>query len=90
MPDVLLLQGTCCIPAIFADDTCLQIAGGHKYLPPRQDVNAPDLYIPFMAMCTYVILSAATLLARGQFQPTSIPAMVRYFCIRGSCKHCET
>lgn len=55
--------------------TAEQIAGGHKYLPPRQDVNAPDLYIPFMAMCTYVILSAATLLARGQFQPTSIPAM---------------
>ena len=26
-----------------------QISGGHKYLPPRQDVNAPDLYIPLCA-----------------------------------------
>ena len=27
-------------------------------VPPRQDVNAPDLYIPLMAFVTYVLLIA--------------------------------
>ncbi|KAK9814872.1 hypothetical protein WJX73_000954 [Symbiochloris irregularis] len=53
-----------------------QIAGGHKYLPPRQDVNAPDLYIPFMAMWTYVMLTGATLLAHKHFKPGSLYATV--------------
>lgn len=43
-----------------------QITGGHKYLPPRQDANAPDLYIPVMALWTYAMLIAvATLLRSG-------------------------
>jgi hypothetical protein len=29
------------------------------YLPPREDVNAPDLYIPVMGFVTYVILYGA-------------------------------
>lgn len=29
-----------------------------EYLPPNQDKNAPDLYIPVMAFVTYVILIA--------------------------------
>jgi hypothetical protein len=28
------------------------------YLPPNQDYNAPDLYIPVMAFITYVLLVA--------------------------------
>ena len=39
-------------------------------------MNAPDLYIPFMAMCTYVVLTGATLLAHKRFQPTSMYATV--------------
>ncbi|KAI3426106.1 hypothetical protein D9Q98_008485 [Chlorella vulgaris] len=54
-----------------------QISGGHKYLPPRQDVNAPDLYIPLMAIWTYCLLIGAAALARsgpsgGGFKPEII------------------
>jgi hypothetical protein len=27
------------------------------YKPPRDDVNSPDLYIPAMALVTYVLLT---------------------------------
>lgn len=39
------------------------------FLAPREDINSPDLYIPIMAVITYIILS--TLLAgfRGSFHP---------------------
>ncbi|KAF9306146.1 hypothetical protein BGZ74_007348 [Mortierella antarctica] len=30
------------------------------YLPPRDDINAPDLYIPVMAFVTYVLLTAVS------------------------------
>ena len=58
-----------------------QIAGGHKYLPPRSDVNAPDLYIPFMAACTYVLLAAAVRTAGGTFTPDTMYATVRDVCV---------
>ena len=47
--------------------TSLQISGGHRYQPPRQDVYAPDLYIPFMAVCTYVVLVSLLQTAAGKF-----------------------
>ncbi|KAK9840959.1 hypothetical protein WJX81_002630 [Elliptochloris bilobata] len=53
-----------------------QIAGGHKYLPPRQDVNAPDLYIPFMAACTYCVLASVALTAGKRFKPDTMYATV--------------
>ena len=54
----------------------MQSTGGHKYLPPRQDVNAPDLYIPFMAVCTYCLLASISKLAHGSFTPDSMYALV--------------
>lgn len=33
-------------------------ANNTDYLPPNQDRNAPDLYIPVMAFVTYVLLIA--------------------------------
>ncbi|KAL4448647.1 hypothetical protein ABPG75_005866 [Micractinium tetrahymenae] len=43
-----------------------QISGGHKYLPPRQDANAPDLYLPVMALWTYAMLiGVATFMRSG-------------------------
>lgn len=39
------------------------------YLPPRDDVNSPDMYIPVMAIVTYVLLSTLVAGLRGQFQP---------------------
>ena len=39
------------------------------FLPPRDDINSPDLYIPSMAIVTYVLLSAVRLGLQGQFKP---------------------
>lgn len=46
-----------------------QISGGNKYLPPRQDVNAPDLYIPLAAFWTYCVLTGLAAYSRGSFTP---------------------
>ncbi len=53
-----------------------QITGGHKYLPPRQDVNAPDLYIPFMALCTCCLLASISKVVTGRFSPDTMYATV--------------
>lgn len=55
----------------------MQITGGHKYLPPRQDVNAPDLYIPFMAVCTCCLLASINKVMTGRFSPDTMYATVR-------------
>mmetsp|Transcript_16093 Transcript_16093/g.48203 ORF Transcript_16093/g.48203 Transcript_16093/m.48203 type:complete len:358 (-) Transcript_16093:1579-2652(-) len=53
-----------------------QISGGHKYLPPRQDVNAPDLYIPLMAAGTYCILMCLEAAQRHAFKPDLMTSAV--------------
>lgn len=53
-----------------------QITGGHKYLPPRQDVSAPDLYIPFMAVCTCCLLASISKVMTGRFSPDTMYATV--------------
>lgn len=40
-----------------------------QYLPPRDDVNSPDMYIPSMAMVTYVLLSTLLAGLRQNFHP---------------------
>lgn len=54
-----------------------QISGGHKYLPPRQDVNAPDLYIPLMAAGTYCLLTCLEAAQRHAFKPDLMTSAVR-------------
>lgn len=39
------------------------------YLSPRQDVNSPDLYIPFMSVVTYIILAATYAGIHNRFHP---------------------
>jgi hypothetical protein len=39
------------------------------YLPPRDDINAPDLYIPLMAFVTYILLVAFLMGTGNQFHP---------------------
>jgi hypothetical protein len=39
------------------------------YLPPRDDVNSPDMYIPVMSLVTYIFLQALISGLKGQFQP---------------------
>lgn len=44
---------------------------GHTeaYAPPRDDINAPDLYIPMMAFVTYVLLIGLTSGLQSKFHP---------------------
>ncbi|RJE26115.1 Transport protein yif1 [Aspergillus sclerotialis] len=39
------------------------------FLPPRDDLNSPDMYIPVMALVTYILLSAMLAGFRGNFHP---------------------
>lgn len=41
----------------------------YYFLPPRDDLNSPDLYIPVMAFVTYILLSTLLAGLRGAFHP---------------------
>ncbi|OZC12359.1 Hrf1 family protein [Onchocerca flexuosa] len=41
-------------------------------VPPRSDVNAPDLYIPLMAYVTYVLISGFVLGTQKRFTPEQL------------------
>lgn len=40
-------------------------------------MNAPDLYIPFMAACTYCVLASVALTAGKRFKPDTMYATAR-------------
>jgi len=42
---------------------------GPLFLPPREDINSPDMYIPVMAFVTYILLSTLLAGLRGAFRP---------------------
>jgi len=44
-------------------------AEGEVFLPPRDDINAPDLYIPTMAFVTYVLMIGFVMGTSYQFTP---------------------
>lgn len=44
------------------------------FLPPRDDLNSPDMYIPVMALVTYILLSALLAGFRGNFHPELLGA----------------
>lgn len=48
------------------------VAGRLSYQPPVHDINAPDLYIPFMAFGTYVVLTGISLGVIGRFTPEAL------------------
>ncbi|KAI4334632.1 hypothetical protein L6164_019297 [Bauhinia variegata] len=48
------------------------VGGRLSYKPPIYDINAPDLYIPFMAFGTYVVLAGLSLGLRGKFSPDAL------------------
>ncbi|KAI9852468.1 MAG: hypothetical protein M1824_001897 [Vezdaea acicularis] len=39
------------------------------FLPPREDINSPDMYIPVMSFVTYIFLSTILAGLRGAFHP---------------------
>ncbi|CEL60077.1 Protein transport protein yif1 OS=Schizosaccharomyces pombe (strain 972 / ATCC 24843) GN=hrf1 PE=3 SV=1 [Rhizoctonia solani AG-1 IB] len=43
--------------------------GPPRYAPPREDLNSPDLYIPVMALVTYVLVAAVKAGLKGRFNP---------------------
>ncbi|SNX86214.1 related to YIF1 - protein required for the fusion of COPII transport vesicles with the Golgi [Melanopsichium pennsylvanicum] len=44
-------------------------SGAEGFLPPRDDVNSPDLYIPTMAFVTYIIVTSVILGLESRFHP---------------------
>jgi protein transport protein YIF1 len=52
-----------------ADGTMTQQSYSFNYLPPRDDLNSPDMYIPIMALITYILLSTVLAGIRGSFHP---------------------
>ncbi|XP_077233530.1 uncharacterized protein LOC143875817 isoform X2 [Tasmannia lanceolata] len=48
------------------------VGGRLSYKPPVYDINAPDLYIPFMAFGTYVVLAGFSLGLLGKFSPEAL------------------
>ncbi|KAI0327736.1 YIF1-domain-containing protein [Cubamyces sp. BRFM 1775] len=43
--------------------------GQSEWSPPREDINSPDLYIPLMALVTYVLLAALQSGLNSRFHP---------------------
>ncbi|KAK9944547.1 hypothetical protein M0R45_010108 [Rubus argutus] len=48
------------------------VGGRLSYNPPINDINAPDLYIPFMTFATYLVLAGISLGLSGKFSPEAI------------------
>lgn len=42
------------------------------FLPPRDDINSPDMYIPVMAFVTYILLSTLLYGLAGNFNPEQL------------------
>ncbi|CAI5453068.1 unnamed protein product [Caenorhabditis angaria] len=53
----------------FHRDWSLKFSGSSEPYPAKEDVNAPDLYIPLMAFLTYVLVSGFVLGTQGRFSP---------------------
>ncbi|KAJ8506575.1 hypothetical protein OPV22_007461 [Ensete ventricosum] len=45
------------------------VGGRLSYKPPIYDINAPDLYIPFMAFGTYIVIAGFSFGLLGKFTP---------------------
>ncbi|KAF1929175.1 protein transport protein YIF1 [Didymella exigua CBS 183.55] len=52
-----------------SDASSAAAAAANLYLPPREDPNSPDMYIPTMALVTYILLSTLLAGLRGAFHP---------------------
>lgn len=64
------------------------------YKTPRDDINCPDLYIPLMALTTYILLAALIAGFQGQFDPSILGQtaskalgllLLEFFCIKLGC-----
>ena len=55
-----------------APDHSSSFTNDTAYLPPREDINAPDLYIPVMAFVSYVLLVGFISGTRGNFKAENL------------------
>lgn len=55
--------------------------GTVEYVPPRDDINAPDLYIPLMAYATYIILCGIIYGLNSAFKPDLLSIEASKGCI---------
>ncbi|PQQ11160.1 protein YIF1B-like isoform X2 [Prunus yedoensis var. nudiflora] len=62
------------------------VGGRLSYKPPIYDINAPDLYIPFMAFGTYVVLAGLSLGLQGKFSPEALNWLFIKGCLVGFYK----
>ncbi|CAD6186542.1 unnamed protein product [Caenorhabditis auriculariae] len=53
----------------FHRDWSLKYYGSTEPYPAKDDVNAPDLYIPLMSFLTYILVSGFVLGTQGRFSP---------------------
>lgn len=51
------------------------------YLPPREDTNSPDMYIPAMGFVTYILLSTLLAGLRGAFHPELLGSAATWACL---------
>ena len=49
-----------------------QVAVALTFKPPRNDINAPDLYIPLMGFWSYVLAASTLQVRRGEFSPEGV------------------
>ena len=50
----------------------------YYFLPPREDLNSPDMYIPVMAFVSYILLSTLLAGLRGDFHPQVMGSLFSY------------
>lgn len=55
-----------------------QSSYSYYFLPPREDLNSPDMYIPVMAFVTYILLSTLLAGLRGDFHPQVMGSLFSY------------
>lgn len=60
------------LPFLHKDWSTRQYGNNTTPLSPRDDVNVPDLYIPFMALLTYVLLAGISVGKSGNFTPEAL------------------
>lgn len=53
-------------------DTQSQASGSLSFLPPKDDVNSPDLYIPIMGLVTYILVWNMQKGLQGSFNPENL------------------
>ena len=60
------------------------VGGRLSYKPPIYDINAPDLYIPFMAFGTYVVLAGLSLGLDGKYVLMTLCFSLSVLSLNGS------